>query len=75
MWLCIIWKSYLQKETMMRNSFDLYSGLFVYNRFARQEVMELPTKCLFTFKFLFKALNQVPQDRLMNCEKYAAGKP
>jgi len=52
----------------MRNSFDLYSGLFVYNRFARQEVMELPAKCLFTFKFLFKALNQVPQDRLMNCE-------
>ncbi|KHN04797.1 arogenate dehydrogenase 1, chloroplastic-like [Glycine soja] len=29
------------KETMMRNSFDLYSGLFVYNRFARQELENL----------------------------------
>ena len=34
-------ESYLQKETMMRNSFDLYSGLFVYNRFARQELENL----------------------------------
>ncbi|RDX79199.1 Arogenate dehydrogenase 1, chloroplastic, partial [Mucuna pruriens] len=27
------------KETMMGNSFDLYIGLFVHNRFARQEVL------------------------------------
>nr|5T95_A Chain A, Prephenate dehydrogenase 1 [Glycine max]5T95_B Chain B, Prephenate dehydrogenase 1 [Glycine max] len=29
------------KETTMRDSFDLYSGLFVYNRFARQELENL----------------------------------
>ncbi|ESW35584.1 hypothetical protein PHAVU_001G247200 [Phaseolus vulgaris] len=29
------------KETMIGNSFDLFSGLFVYNRFARQELENL----------------------------------
>lgn len=29
------------KETMMGNSFDLYIGLFVHNRFARQELENL----------------------------------
>ncbi|KAJ1401145.1 Prephenate dehydrogenase [Sesbania bispinosa] len=29
------------KDTTMRDSFDLYSGLFIYNRFARQELENL----------------------------------
>ncbi|KAK4277774.1 hypothetical protein QN277_015722 [Acacia crassicarpa] len=29
------------KETMMRNSFDLFYGLFIHNRFARQELENL----------------------------------
>lgn len=29
----------MQKESTSRDSFDLFSGLFVHNRFAQQQVM------------------------------------
>lgn len=30
--------NYFQKETTSKHSFDLFSGLFIHNRFARQQV-------------------------------------
>ena len=44
---------YMQKEGTMNDSFDLFSGLFVHNRFAQQEVW---TSCL-CFENVF---NKIP---------------
>lgn len=35
---CIEGLFYLQRDGTIRDSFDLYSGLFVHNKFAEQEV-------------------------------------
>ncbi|KAL0401134.1 UNVERIFIED_CONTAM: Arogenate dehydrogenase 1, chloroplastic [Sesamum latifolium] len=34
-------KDYMQKESTSRDSFDLFSGLFVHNRFAQQQLREV----------------------------------
>ncbi|PIA59598.1 hypothetical protein AQUCO_00400466v1 [Aquilegia coerulea] len=37
----LVYLCYLQKNDTIKNSFDLYSGLFLHNRFAKQELKNL----------------------------------
>lgn len=37
----VFFSFYLQKENTVKDSFDLYSGLFVRSKFAKEEVCEL----------------------------------
>lgn len=53
------------KETMMGNSFDLYSGLFVHNRFARQELEYLEHALYKVKEMLVQRMNEEQgQERL-----------
>lgn len=45
----------MQKESTVRDSFDLFSGLFVHNRFAQQEVWTI--LAYFFFKMIFDTIN------------------
>ncbi|XP_027336867.1 arogenate dehydrogenase 1, chloroplastic-like [Abrus precatorius] len=46
------------KETMVGNSFDLYIGLFVHNRFARQELENLEHALSKVKKMLIQRMNE-----------------
>lgn len=65
--------TYMQKEGTMNDSFDLFSGLFVHNRFAQQEVW---TSCL-CFENVFNKIPNTHQlDKLtVDLICHAATKP
>ncbi|KAL0282228.1 UNVERIFIED_CONTAM: Arogenate dehydrogenase 1, chloroplastic [Sesamum angustifolium] len=39
--ISLLKREYMQKESTSRDSFDLFSGLFVHNRFAKQQLREV----------------------------------
>ncbi|KAK7305934.1 hypothetical protein VNO77_43847 [Canavalia gladiata] len=53
------------KETMMRNSFDLYSGIFTHNRFATQELENLEHALYKVKEMLVQRMNEMQdQERI-----------
>ncbi|KAK6135741.1 hypothetical protein DH2020_030521 [Rehmannia glutinosa] len=56
--ISMLMKDYMQKESTSRDSFDLFSGLFIHNRFAKQQLRNLELAFETIKEQLIKRMNE-----------------
>ncbi|KAK6135761.1 hypothetical protein DH2020_030456 [Rehmannia glutinosa] len=65
--ISMLTKDYTQKESTSRDSFDLFSGLFIHNRFAKQQVW-FGSTCIILYLLGFTNLINTNNTQLRNLE-------